>query len=472
MASEDPAAADRELDLGGLRIRPGIRTLEGPAARLTVEPLVMRLLVQLSRRAGEVVTRHEILENCWGSATVGDDSLNRVVAALRRALAQAGGELAVIDTVPRAGYLLRLSPGPAASPGGRPPPYVQRAIEEGLASIRLGLPEPDHLRLEVLRRAAASEPRNARVWGMLALLCRHAAEYAEPPAASPFLAECEQSADRALSLAPGQEEARAALATVAPLFGRWLEAREQLTAILDGGASFVAAHELAIVEMATGRARAAKSIVDGLLQRDPLAACLHYKSIYQTWSVGDLTAMDHVADRASQLWPLHPAVWTARFWTLAFTGRVHAALRMLNEGTRPHLPPPALGLLRTLARAGAEDDPAGRDAAVEACRRAARTGPTLAVTSLFGLGLLGRVDQQLEVAKAYFLREGPAPVPVSHARDEPSINDQHRRVTQILFTPACAGLRAHPEFSALCDRVGLAAYWRAARLTPDFLAGV
>lgn len=469
MRSGQATAAAQEIDLGGVRVRPGIRTLEGPAARVTLEPLVMRLLVQLSYRAGEVVSREDIIQNCWGSATVGDDSLNRVVAALRRALARAGEGLVAIETVPRAGYLLRLSPRIATSLAGAPPVDAKRAIDEGLESVRLGLPQPDYLRIEVLRRAVVNNVSDARAWGMLALLCRHAAEYAEQPLSSQFLTECERSARRALELDRDQEEARVALATVAPLFGRWLEARQQLSAICSDG-SFVAAHELAIVEMATGRVNAAKAIMDGLLQREPLAACLHYKTVYQNWSIGNLTTMDHAADRALQLWPQHPAIWTARFWTLAYTDRAHAALHMLDGGSpTPPFPAAAFRLLRMVAHAVVSDDLREREEAAEASRQAAQAGPSLAISSLFGLGLLGRTDDQLKVARAYFLGEGPAPVPARHMPEEPSINEQHRRVSQILFTPACASLRSHHEFGALCERIGLTRYWIAAQLRPDFM---
>ena len=52
---------------------------------------------------------------------------------------------------------------------------------------------------------------------------------------------------------------------------------------------------------------------------------------------------------------------------------------------------------------------------------------------------------------------------------EPSINDQHRRVTQILFTPAFADARADSGFDRLCDRIGLSEYWDATGAPPDFV---
>ena len=82
------------------------------------EPLVMQLLIELSRQAGRVVARHEIFERCWGSAPVGDDSLNRIVAALRKTLAMADGETVIVETVPGAGYSLRFRTATAGTTTG------------------------------------------------------------------------------------------------------------------------------------------------------------------------------------------------------------------------------------------------------------------------------------------------------------------------------------------------------------------
>jgi hypothetical protein len=119
------------------------------------------------------------------------------------------------------------------------------------------------------------------------------------------------------------------------------------------------------------------------------------------------------------------------------------------------------------AAAGGSSD--GVERAATAARKAAASGPARAITALFALGLLHRVDDAFIVANAYYLREGSGPVPVRHTAGEPSINDQHRRLTQILFTPACAEMRQDSRFTTLCERAGLAAYWEQTGFEPDFL---
>ena len=315
------------------------------------------------------------------------------------------------------------------------------------------------------------EPDHSEAWGMLSLLSRYAAEYAEPVHSADHVAECELAAGRALAIDAGQCEAMVAAATVAPLFGRWALARSALQAITARDiACAPALHELAIVEMATGRVAEAKRLIDGLIAADPLAASYNYKSIWQHWSVGDLAQMDHVADRAIQLWPTHPAVWMARFWTLAHTGRAPAAFAMVeDDSARPPIPAPMLRLLHVVARGAASRDGREIGVAVETCRVAAERGPAQAVAALLALGLFDAVDEAFEVAYAYYERAGESPVPLRRMAGDASINDQHRRVTQPLFTPACASIRGDPRFTSLCERIGLAAYWRDASVGPDFL---
>ena len=463
------AANVPDFGLGPVVVRPAMRSLETSQASVSVEPLIMQLLVTLSGKAGQLITRQQVFEACWGRAAVGDDSLNRAVAVLRKALREVAGGAIRIETVPASGYVLRLV---AANLPGQVSAHrtsISDAIEAGYDSWRLGWPQPDHLQLELLRKATAEHPDSDDAWGLLALLCRQAAEYADPSEVEAFVAECQASARRALALNGAQGNAAVALASIAPLYGRWREGRSALTQLLDRAPGHVVAlHDLAVLEMATGRVHTAKTIMDKLITQDPLAACFCYKSIYQHWSVNDIVGLDRVADGSIQLWPSHPAIWSARFWTLAHTGRGHAALAMLDGTSRSIFPEPVARLLRTAVAASLNQN--GSNEAALACRLAAERGPAQAVAAIFGLGLLGRVDDLFDVANAYYLRVGSVPVPMRRAIDEPSINDQHRRVTQALFTPACAGMRAERgRFLELCDCIGLAEYWSSTGLNPDFL---
>jgi hypothetical protein len=128
-----------------------------------------------------------------------------------------------------------------------------------------------------------------------------------------------------------------------------------------------------------------------------------------------------------------------------------------------------LNLFVLIASAASGGGPSEEDAATAAALEAAARGPAGAMAALFTLNRFERVDEAFSVADAYYLREGHRPVPLRKTEGEASVNDQHRRVTQILFTPGCRPMRRDPRFELLCTRTGLAAYWERTGLKPDFL---
>ena len=391
----------RDIDLGSVELRQNLRTLVGPDGTVQVEPLVMQLLATLCSRAGRMVERQALFDACWPGGPVGDDSLNRLIAGARRSLRSVGADQVEIVTIPAAGYVLKLRPS-----------KTERDVHEGGSAVlraaylswRGAFPEPDYAVIERLRATVEVEPGNADCWGMLALMFRHAAEYGLLVERAEMVECCEEAAARALDLDPLQAEARIALASIVPIYGNWLDAHDNLSAILkDHPVNVIAQHDLSIVEMATGRALQAKRLVDPLVTADPRAPCFGYKSTYQHWSLGDLDTMDHRANRAIQLWPHHPAVWTARFWTLAHTQRPSAAMAMIEPGVkRPAMSELAAEFARKLLR-WIIDGAGDRGALIKQAADAVATGPAQAINSLMALGLLGDVDAGFDVAEAYYL---------------------------------------------------------------------
>jgi hypothetical protein len=450
-----------------LTVRPVERMFSGPKGSASLEPLVMALFLNLAARAGSLVTRRELFQCLWGSLSVGDDNLNRLVAALRRVLNQIGVTSVGIHTVPSTGYVLLLQ-GPA-SPAAADRD-VEQALGEARDSWRMSLPQPDHLRIALLTRAAEVRPGDPRLFGALALLHRHAAEYAPPRDASEHVSLCENAARRALELDADQVEARTALISVTPLYGRWLEASRQLGRLCTQFPGHpVCENDLAVVEMATGQIAAAMRRRDAMIVADPLAAMSGYKAVYQHWSSGDLVGMDHMADRAMQLWPFHPAVWAARFWTLAFTSRLAAAKAMLAPPLPSAIPSPLSAFLRQTIAAAGDGDEQARQATAQDALTLAGQGPALAVAALLALGLLGSTDDAFAVARRYYLQDGEGPVPLGTPAGGPQLNEQHRRLTQVLFTPACAAMRDDPRFDELCRATGLTAFWDESGVRPDFM---
>jgi DNA-binding winged helix-turn-helix (wHTH) protein len=88
-----------ELDADSLELRK-----HGVVVRLQEQPL--RVLVALTERPGEIVTREELQTLIWGKDTFVDfeQSLNKAVNRLRETLNDNAGQPRYVETVPRRGY--------------------------------------------------------------------------------------------------------------------------------------------------------------------------------------------------------------------------------------------------------------------------------------------------------------------------------------------------------------------------------
>ena len=108
------------FQLGPLRVEPALRQVSAAVSE-TLEPRVMQVLVALARAEGQVVSRDELIRQCWDNRIVGDDAINRVIGRLRRLAAERGDGTFAIETVVKVGYRLTgvaalpLTPAPGAA---------------------------------------------------------------------------------------------------------------------------------------------------------------------------------------------------------------------------------------------------------------------------------------------------------------------------------------------------------------------
>jgi Tol biopolymer transport system component/DNA-binding winged helix-turn-helix (wHTH) protein len=102
------------LDLDSFR-------LERAGEPLPLEPKAFNLLALLVSRPGHVFTKQEIFEALWSDTAVTDHALTRVVAQLRRVLADDVRQARFLETVPTRGYRwihpVETGEGPAPAPG-------------------------------------------------------------------------------------------------------------------------------------------------------------------------------------------------------------------------------------------------------------------------------------------------------------------------------------------------------------------
>lgn len=112
------ANAAQRLHVGEWSVDPATNDISRGDERVHLEPKVVDLLVALAERAGQVVSREELLAQVWPGVVVGDDVLTQGVIKLRKALGDASGEPTYIQTIPKRGYRLIADvsrPGQAAA---------------------------------------------------------------------------------------------------------------------------------------------------------------------------------------------------------------------------------------------------------------------------------------------------------------------------------------------------------------------
>lgn len=107
--------------MGRLRVDPREGLVEGPGGSEQLDPKVMAVFEALAAKAGELVTREELLDRIWADRVVTDDAVSRCIYQLRRQLVAAGGDDAlhdVVETLPRRGYRLKAKVLPDAAQSG------------------------------------------------------------------------------------------------------------------------------------------------------------------------------------------------------------------------------------------------------------------------------------------------------------------------------------------------------------------
>src|SRR6185503_6736271 len=106
---DGPASLADEADfqLGSMWVRPSLCEVEIGDKHDSLEPRVMQVLVALARANGAVLSRDELIRQCWGGRIVGDDAINRCVSKVRQLSEFSGSNAFEVDTIPRVGYRLR-----------------------------------------------------------------------------------------------------------------------------------------------------------------------------------------------------------------------------------------------------------------------------------------------------------------------------------------------------------------------------
>ena len=109
--------------VGALQVEPALRLVSTDDGREEIlQPRTMQVLVSLARSSGKILSRDDLTESCWSGTVVGDDSINRVIAQLRKLADGIGDHRFAIETITKVGYrLIELPAAAAADATGRLP---------------------------------------------------------------------------------------------------------------------------------------------------------------------------------------------------------------------------------------------------------------------------------------------------------------------------------------------------------------
>ncbi|MEO7240382.1 MAG: winged helix-turn-helix domain-containing protein [Sphingomicrobium sp.] len=498
-----------DFTLGAATISPARRTIGGPGGEISVEPRVMQVLVCLAEAAGRVVGREELFERCWGGVFVGDDSLNRAIAGIRRVAEDVAAGSFAIETVPRAGYRLtgatpaavRTEPGSESALAGRR--FSRRAVTGvALAASAVGgvglwsaLQTRADVRFDELMKrgrrmvgdsspgeassaaslfedAVAMRPESAPAWGLLALSRSALAQASTPAQSARIVAAAETAARKALAIDQREPNALLAMFILEGSTLGWLARDRKLRQIIAIDRSNVPAiSELVGLLQSTGLTRESWSWNERAVALEPLSLEPLGRRALKLWIMGRVAEADRVIDQVRDLYPQNTFAWWVRFLILAMSGRPLAALAMLDETAAMHRPPTEIALWRpTLA---ALDQPSAGNiaAARSACLDAATKAGLLAAEAVMILARLGQVDAAFDAANGFLLSRGAIVRRGEHAPRVLGTDASWRMSIQWLFTPPAAALRADARFLPLCAEIGLADYWQARGLKPDYLHG-
>jgi len=106
MESRRRAAFHAAFRVGEWTVRPSVCSIERDGVERHLRPMLMEMLVLLSERAGEVVSKEDIFERVWENRFVSESTLSRDVAVLRRLLGDDARHPRFIATISKRGFRL------------------------------------------------------------------------------------------------------------------------------------------------------------------------------------------------------------------------------------------------------------------------------------------------------------------------------------------------------------------------------
>jgi len=172
------------VSVGGLEVRPSTREVVWAGGREVLQPRVMQVLVALALAGGEVVSRDDLIAQCWDGRIVSEDAINFVIGQVRKLATQTGAFR--LETIARVGYRLVANPSPEGS----------AAAAQAEAPANPTQEKPDRRRVLMLSAAGVAGTGLAAAGGVVAW------QKLRPPPPTPVTIAVMPFDD----LSPGQED--------------------------------------------------------------------------------------------------------------------------------------------------------------------------------------------------------------------------------------------------------------------------
>ena len=131
------AATHAKYDFGPLELDTEARLLKRDGELVDLAPRVYALLEYLVARAGNAVSRDELLDSIWRQVAVSEHSLSEAIWQLRKALGDDSRQPVYVQTVPKYGFRF-IAPVSVENPAGDKiryaPASVWRTMVPGIAA--------------------------------------------------------------------------------------------------------------------------------------------------------------------------------------------------------------------------------------------------------------------------------------------------------------------------------------------------
>lgn len=105
----------RGFYLGGLLVEPLRGLVTGPPGSAHLSPKAMGVLLGLAARPGELVSRDTLLAEVWGAGLGSQEALSHAVGEIRHALRDHHEDPEFVQTLPKRGYRLLITPVPESA---------------------------------------------------------------------------------------------------------------------------------------------------------------------------------------------------------------------------------------------------------------------------------------------------------------------------------------------------------------------